>query len=803
MEQFQRDQQQLQQYYQQQRIMELQMARQRQMEMEAQNVGRFTQMRERALGAIAAPPGAFVASELGFMGRNIGVAAPGQAARQSIFGAMVDARAARLQGSMLFRTAGFQFNARTEEVQQRAARELGVFQRQIPNVMMDAIIPTMFQRELGIVGRGDIRERSVEMMDTFAGLRGQAANVVTGRGMNRGRAERVTERLNDLLNQEFEGKLDREQIGDLQRMSQQVLTGSDLVKMSQGSEEKQAQTQADIVKVLNQIATNTGASNDELKQISADATRNGKTLQDVAALATMVDRPGNATTTISRERMLRLGQGFMDQGTMMGMIDPLNFAQQNLQSVNDLLQIQQAGGISRRNLYRYGGENDEDAASRVQQRRIQSSQQFVQENMATVGILGAQRTRDALDEGGIMGMLGATAEEIAQNPLAGVLAPFARQRQQRILQTAPRLARRIAEDTARLKYQGFEYSDEEFEQLTASEFGTLMGLSPTEALDELERLKGVDTAITRNVAEYARAAESSSLPSLSEEQQDAIATKMREELDIFQNLGLNLQEVSQGLALSYAVDPDKNPYARAAEFKTNITGMRQQDDLVESLTAKLPGGEANERYLRDTGQYDPAIKLLPFEEAMDAFGLEFDRLPEKPNESTATGEEFRAYYDALEESTSYRFNRREGSENLLTKRSYDLRRELQFSATLTRENLGRFLVENDLLTDNVLEQALLYERADGSSEYKTKEEIMEALKTKEGQAAFGDAFVTGAEPGTTAYNTGNRAAEALITFALGQLDRGMTRTNMASQDRGTVATPMIVEDVNAAKKRRP
>ena len=215
MEQYQRDQLQLQQYYQQQRIMELQMAQQRQREMQFQNSTRFTEMRDRAYAAIS-PVGGVMASEMGFMGRNIGLAGANGVARQSLFGTIADARFSG--GGLFFRKAGFQFNMREAEVRDRARQSLNVLTGQIGNVALNAITPEILQRQFNMIGMGNIQERSLMVSDAFSGLRGASADLVSGRGLGLERSAEITERLTRRMNRMSGGRLNEEQIDSLRTL---------------------------------------------------------------------------------------------------------------------------------------------------------------------------------------------------------------------------------------------------------------------------------------------------------------------------------------------------------------------------------------------------------------------------------------------------------------------------------------------------------------------------------------------------------------------------------------------------------
>lgn len=491
MEQFQRDQQQLQQYYQQQRIMELQAAQQRQREMEFQNTTRFTQMRDQALAAVA-PMGGFVPSEVG-MGRNIGLVGSNGVARQSMFGALVDAN---LPGdTVFFRTAGFQFNMSQAAVQDRARQSLRAMRRSALRSFADSMIPDFMQRSIGMVGEAQVGERSLGLMDAFAGLRGNASNPITGRGITQDMAFDVTLDLNRKLNQMFNGKLDAEQIGMLQNAAQATLTSRD-ISQTAGDPRKVVDLLEKTVSELQGIATNTGISMDSLSQIVLDNKAMGNSFNDLKIGAGGVGF-STTTTTVNREAQLRLALGLTSQGRQMNVASASTFGQDTTASALRLVEGFNAGVIDRAELFRYGGENELDAASRVINRRLQASQTFAQQNMGSVGVLGAGATASL--QGGLVNFAGDVAQAYLDNPFAGAIAATSFEQRQRFLTEGPQQARALAESIV----DGMRISDPEARRaMVAIEFGRQMGMDPLEARRELDMMDANGKVVRGRVKEF-------------------------------------------------------------------------------------------------------------------------------------------------------------------------------------------------------------------------------------------------------------------------------------------------------------
>ena len=342
MEQYQRDQLQLQQYYQQQRIMELQQAAAPAREMEFQNVTRFSQMRDRALAAVA-PMGGFVPSEVG-LGRNIGLASAAGVARQSMLGTIADARFAG--GGLFFRTAGFQLNMSEAAVRDRAQQTLGVFGSQMLNVGRDAITPMFLQRSLGRVGMGSIQERSLGIADAFAGLRGTGANQASGRGIGVRDAAAITERLTRNLNQSFNGMLDEEQINTLTTAATSALTSRQISSAGAAGVEGTAALLTKMTEQLAQVARNTGMSAEQTGQLVRENRSMGNSFDDLTAISRVVaDNP--TTTTANREQRQRIGMALTAQGRQMGVLDARGFGIGQLQAATDLVDAFNTGGVTR------------------------------------------------------------------------------------------------------------------------------------------------------------------------------------------------------------------------------------------------------------------------------------------------------------------------------------------------------------------------------------------------------------------------------------------------------------------------
>lgn len=491
MEQFQRDQQQLQQYYQQQRIMELQAAQQRQREMEFQNASRFTQMRDRAYAAVA-PIGGFVPSELG-MGRNIGQVGANGVSRQSGFGALVDAY---MPGeTVFFRTAGFQFNMSEAAVRDRARQNLRAMRRDILPSFAASMLPDFAQRSFHMVGQDQVGERSLGMMDAFAGLRGNASNPITGRGITRDQAFDMTLDLNRRLNHMFNGRLDAEQIDMLQTAAQSSLTSRDIAQTA-GNPNSVVGLLEKTISELHTIANNTGISMDSLNQIVLDNKAMGNSFNDLKVAAGGVGF-STTTTTVNREAQLRLSLGLTAQGRQMNVANAATFGQDTMDRVNRLVSGFNLGAVDRAELFRYGGENSFDAASRVINRQMQANQNFARQTMGTVGVLGAGATQSL--QGGLVNFAGDVAQAYLDNPFAAAIAATDFEQQQRFLTEGQQQARALAESTI----EGMNISDPKARRaMVAMEFGRLTGRDPLDARRELDMMEANGKVVRGRVKEF-------------------------------------------------------------------------------------------------------------------------------------------------------------------------------------------------------------------------------------------------------------------------------------------------------------
>lgn len=574
MEQYQRDQQQLQQYYQQQRIMELQMARQRQMEMEAQNVTRFGMMRDRALSAIA-PIGGYVPSEMG-LGRNIGLPNAQGVPSQSFFGTVADAAVGG--GGLFFRTAGFQFNMSEIAVRQRARQALRVRAGQMENRFLDSITPLFLQRRFGRVGMGDIEERSLDIMDAFSGMRGRGANLVTGRGILGTQAAEVAEEFTKALNQEFKGKLGPEAFGQLQTAALNTLTSQDIAGLggALGFDEEGAKNLLrEAVKELQGIARNTGMATSRLGELAAENRSMGNDLSDLTRIGEVVGRSGT-TTTVSREQQLRLGMSLTAQGRQIGVEDAGAFGQRMLQDVLDLQSAFNVKAAQRADLFRYGGINEFDAAARVQGRRVEAGQFFAQQMTPTMGVLGMGL--DASLRKGLMGFMGDVSQAIVDDPFAPLKARTNFRTQQMMIENNTRLAIRNAQNVVEM--MGID-DPEAVRAMQVQMVARSTNRTEMDARREMNLIEAEDRQVEIAVG---------NVSGLTDEQRESLVHRIGVGRDTFRRYGFGMSDILNPRVLRrFAQDPTKD----ALDMALDLVREEDQTDAFASIGAVDPGEEGS------------------------------------------------------------------------------------------------------------------------------------------------------------------------------------------------------------------
>jgi len=693
-EQYQRDQLQLQQYYQQQRIMELQMARQRQMEMEAQNSTRFTQMRDRAYAAIA-PMGGYDPSHMGFMGRNIGLAGANGVARQSLFGTIADR--SFTGGGFFFRRAGFQFNMREAEVRERARQSISVLTGQMGNVALNAITPDILQRQFNMIGMGNIQERSLMVSDAFSGLRGASADLVSGRGLGLERSAEITEQLTRRMNRMSGGRLNEDQIDSLTEAALAGMTSRQMAQASARGTDGVVDMLAKMVKQLETVSKNTGISSDKMTQLVVENRGMGNDVSDLFAISGMVNR-SLTSTTVNREAQMRMALGFTAQGRQMGLADARSFGTGMLQDINNLVDAFNAGTVSKAELFQFGGDGEFDAASRVASRRMQAGQVFAQQQSGLLGVLGTRGMRSL--QGGLLNFTGDVASAYASNPFAGLMAEADPAAQQRLIENGGRAALQMAENEADM-YGNL--SPEQRRAVVARRFGQLTGRSTIDAVREIGRMRGQGRVIDAGVDAFnpggrmgARAIDKA-----------AMKDRLRAGMGTFRIAGISLDQMTSE---EFLRTMDMNPEADAAE-------------LVRKFTLGPEGSglrEAREKSLRDLmNQKDSKLSLLSLDDAAQSlFGVS-----RKDAHTRFLREKFGEGYASRYGGAS------QGRVRQTARAVDNLRIDASFSGSALFDTINR----NDVLTDNMLRQIYMQDASDGVQNFSSIEEVRELMRSEEGR----------------------------------------------------------------------
>ena len=432
---------------QQQRIFELQMAQQRQLELMTQSQSQFTAMRDRFLAATTVAGGAISRSDLTMFGRQVTTfgAAP---ARQSLLGAYLDATVP--QGGLLgllAPRAGFQFGSPTALIQQRAADRLGVMNAQVGNVALDALLPMFLQHRLRRVGFGNIAEDSAMTRDMVAGIR-NGADTISGLGIRDTTAADAQRQFLSRINNRYKGKLDEDEIRSLQVAGLSLADTRQLGTAVRSGSGELAALMDKQVKLLETVARNTGISYKELGKLVQRTTALGNDGSNLASAANTVNSL-QADQAVNREQQLETALNLTAQGRQLNAANADRFAKNQLRKIDALVDGFNKGNIDRAELFRFGGANSWEAAERVNRQMIAQGVNFTQANIATLGVLGTNAF--AAQAGGVLGTQSAIAGTLLGDPYAGVRARFNYTTNQFMTQNADVLALMSARNVARLR----------------------------------------------------------------------------------------------------------------------------------------------------------------------------------------------------------------------------------------------------------------------------------------------------------------------------------------------------------------
>jgi len=485
---------------QQQRILELQVTQQRYAEMMAQNQNRFSEMRDRFLATTMPYGGTPMASEMGFFGRQISQM-PGGAARQSLLGAIIDMNAASLSGSLLFRRAGYQFGTSQRVVQERAAQQVGVFGNQIGNVAFDALMPTFLQQAMGRVGLGNIQEDSLGLMDTFGGIRGSlnGSDTVNRRGITGGRAAREYEMFVKAMNTVSGGRMSDEDMRMAGRTAYMSLDDRQISQAAVGGNGSLARLLEQQVRKLDEIAKNTGMSSTQLAGLVEENKSLGNDINSIVTASRTVENFGPSSGA-SRFRQLKTALQLTAQGRQLNLADADVFSANQMSRIGDLVRGFTDGTISRSELFRFGGADAFEAATRVRTQQIEQGANYATRNARSLGVLGNQST-DIQRTRGFIGTQQAIAGAYLRDPYAGVVAEFTPQTIQDLGADSAESAYFASVNTVAL-YPGIKDSQTR-DALVMQQYAKRMGVSPLEARQQVNRIKGEQSEITDAVRAYA------------------------------------------------------------------------------------------------------------------------------------------------------------------------------------------------------------------------------------------------------------------------------------------------------------
>lgn len=754
MEQYQRDQLQLQQFYQQQRIMELQMARQRQMEMEAQNVTRFGMMRDRALSAIA-PAGGYVSSELG-MGRNIGLPNAQGVATQSLFGAAVDANFAG--GGTFFRTAGFQFNMTEAAVRQRARQALRVRTSQIGNQLKNAFVPEFLQRKFGMVGMGDIEERSLEIMDAFAGMRGRGANIVTGRGILGTEAADIAEAFTKRMNKDFDGMLSGDAIGQLQTAALTMLTSRDIAEIGGAGALKTSKAEdmlAQAVKELQGIARNTGISTNRLSELAAENKAMGNDPSDMARIGNVVGS-SMSTTEANRERQFRLGMSLTAQGRMLGVADAVAFGQRGLQDVMDLETAFNVGAANRADLFRYGGKDPFDAATRVQGRRVEAGQFFAQQMTPMMGVLG--RGLENSLRGGLLGFMGDVSQAIVNDPFAPLKARTNFDTQQLLILNNTRLAMQNAKNVVDM--MGID-DPEAALAMRVQMVARSTNRTEMDARREMNLIDAEDNTVKRAVDK---------LPGLSDQEKAALTQRVGLGMSTFQRYGMSRSDVLNRSFLNRMLE---SPNKDAVELMQEDLLSRDTSEINEAIASATGEDALKSSYGKGKFAAGKARDLDGYE-FREALRIVREMYPDDPRltnqqvglyATSGMGEDMDPDLASRASGDMLRYSLGTGAE---------ARRRVLVQAEFSPERLFQTMERNDLFTEQFARIVRDMDLKGGTADLGSAQGAMEMFKSgqyDEIQKAVGREGML---------SLGVQAAQMFT--------RGMTRANEKAEELSTLGT---------------
>lgn len=401
---------------------------------------RRSEMRNVMYGAFAAMPGADPGTT-GIFGRNYGIG-PGGYTTQSLGGQIYDAFGGRMlnrfTGGIFGQDWAFRFGASRAEIEKRAQDELMVSLKGTVQGAYSGIIPQFIRARLGDAFVGQRADTQRAVAATFGYLRGRDLGDFGTPGMiGAGLRSSLVETLSNRMSANFEEMNNRYGIGSITDQDFGHLRSAALTMLSDERVMRAALKKGEgLTGEARGVAVGNALADVNDKFLSAIKELSDNLQLNVEATDKLVGY--NRSQGFSSNQLLGAGRfirsiqsSFQVPGdtaimTMMGQMAagrargfaPGQFAR--TETGLALRMMRDFGGEEDRDfLYKYGGENDFDAASRHRAAQASVGAAFAQQYGGSLGILAGQANNPLARGAGLFGM-GSVASALSADPYAAL-----------------------------------------------------------------------------------------------------------------------------------------------------------------------------------------------------------------------------------------------------------------------------------------------------------------------------------------------------------------------------------------------
>lgn len=486
---------QLAQFRQEQRARELEIARQQLAQNLEQGRMRFQSLMQNAAAARFAGMGMSpdFGHGSGYAGPAYSTVGPSGVAYRSTSSIAMDNLAMRLNtasGGDLFLRAGFSEAYSRPVTEARRREELSGISQQFGRNFAAALTPDFLMRRGAFgtyMGQDALFAQSRDLQGALAGLRGESATGIGGRGVSYDRASGIVRNVFKELNARSGGAYNTEQLTELTSAASAFLTTSETRSIGTG----QAGVFAKVVENLEKIAKNTGLNYEQLGFIVNQAKSFGFN-SNAALNASRVARSNRMDLGVNEAELTFNYITDMSVGRRLG-FNADTFARAQFTNIQNQVGAANVGMLSQDALYRFGGENDYDAARRRQSFYRESfSLPYTEANVGRFGVMGADASLQKLLSGGIMGFTGDLANQLVRDPTAGIRAMMDPAARQGLESNAGALAYASSQALAPF-YRSM--GPKAAEDLVRANFLRTTGLGPVEGMDLYKEMRAKDYAV--------------------------------------------------------------------------------------------------------------------------------------------------------------------------------------------------------------------------------------------------------------------------------------------------------------------